>query len=1369
MKKVWKVLSSTAVAASLFTVPTAGSANIGPFQQPGGNLSIESSDSSAGGNALQSGSGRVDYAETTAEIDQFLNELTPEKRKALQDLTATSNQELKISKETDLNSSKEISVIVEFKQHTANTAILIDQLKGSSLTLEEANKKVGASHNQFKKDLFKLKVKHKVRDTFKEAFNGVVLTLPANQIETLLQSEAVKSVYENKQVQLIEPAQKNTNTSPYSGKTPHEIMGVDKLHEAGLTGKHIKVGVLDTGIDYNHPGLKDAYEGGYDFVDEDHDPMETTYEDWIKAGKPGGNASDYITMHGTHVSGIIAGQGNAESQYATKGVAPDADLYAYRVLGPHGTGSTEDILAGIEKSVIDKMDVINLSLGANSNDPYSPLAIGINNAVLAGVTCVLAAGNEGPGEYTLGTPAASALGITVGSSNPEVAEYNYLGTFKGSSTVVDSEIRYATHGYDEDPRTLAGKTFEIVDLGQGLETDFNSKNAKGKIALVSTGTTQVYEKVRLAKQHGAAAVFIYGTNNGFIPDKLPINIDNTYAYILSGEQGKEFKEMLKNETAQYTFTTPQKKLIYTEDTLSFFSSRGPALFTYDIKPEITAPGLDIMSTVPPNAHGEKYEGQYQYGYARLSGTSMATPQVAGVAALMLEKNPKATPAYIKTSLMNTADEMVGEYSVFEIGAGRIDADEAIHSNINFQVIDETTSFANGEELKIDELTGGMSFSLQHEDKSLSDHRTIMLKNSGEVTKTFIGSVEFTNRSLDASENGISITFEKNIKVKAGKKKKTNVFLNVPKTAEDGYYEGYIHYVSEDNPSEEYQIPFGVRKVKDGVEYLDMSSGISTINNGNFNYSSLASANFKLNSHMRSLDIFLADTSSQDIGYIGYYDGTGMPEGEDIKLYPFFNGDYYPLGVTAEEAEVMEPAQVKPGTYKVKFVFTRENGKQIMIEKPISVDNSKPELKTNLADGVIEVDPDNPNPPIEINGTVLDQGIKDLIAAGSDITQASNKVYYRYNTNYPSQMPVNAEGDFSFVRSNIPSSLKVLPVEFYSTDHAGNKSDALQYYFVKKGTPFVTSISNHKYVTQGETLTFDVNAANQEVFKKAELEFKYDPNVLSFTEITLVETLKDRFDAEVTHENGTIKVILQAKNTSWNAEDVLSLLQLKAEVKNDKYFNDYTNVYLSKADFTNLSDVKTASGRVDPSIKINASNSQIVGTMNGEAVYKVGPTGPVQLFDYSKMGATVKVIDEAGNQYAGKVLEEPNFEVGSLPSTGETLKLELNMPGHFTVHKSFYIGLDGNIGERKFIDKKLASAGDVNKDHVIDILDAIYLEEHWGTNDRKGDINFDGKIDMIDMNYIKQNFLKENPTVPHENQPKSTENGKTLESIIDSLS
>lgn len=1314
---------------------------------------------------------RMVYAETESKIEQFLNKLTPEQRKVLQDLRKSSKPEIKVSNDTDLNSSKEISVIVEFKQNTANTAMLLEKLKGNSLTLAEAKRKVEESHGQFKKDLDQLNVKHSVKTTYKETFNGVAMTIPANQVQSLLQSDVVNAVYENNKVQLIEPTQllSNAGTSAYSGKTPQELMGVDKLHYEGVKGQGVKVGVLDTGIDYNHPDLEKAYKGGYDFVDEDSDPMETTIKDWKSSVQPeyvAGRA--YYTAHGTHVSGIIAGQGKAKSQYAMEGVAPDADLYVYRVLGPYGSGTTEDILEGIEKAVIDKMDVINMSLGANYNDPYSPLAIAINNAVLSGVTCVLAAGNTGSAMYTVGTPAASALAITVGSSNTEVAEYNYLGTLKSNSTIVDSEIRYSTNGFGEDPSTLAGKTFDIVDLGQGLESDYSNINVEGKIALVSTGTTQTNQKVLLAKQHGAAAIFIYNNSPGFIADKFPVAIENTYAYILSGQQGLAFKEILKNETATYTFTTPQKKVLYTEDGLSYFSSRGPASITYDIKPEVTAPGFNIMSTVPSYLYGEKYDGQYQYGYAQFSGTSMASPQVAGVAALLLGKNPEATPAEIKTSLMNSADEMVGNYSVYEIGSGRVDAYEAVHSQVSFQVKDKTPNLSNNTSEEVDDLTGALNFgSLYTNGEETQDQREIVVQNNSSHDKTFDIAVSYktVRNSLDAVSNGIELKTKQSIQVERKSKERMEAEIHIPSAAKYGMYEGYITFTNRNNPDEIYQIPFGVRKVKEGIEYLNLGSSVTTLNNGATNNSNYSLANFKLNSHIRYLDIFLADENSQDIGYIGNYDGIGMPENAEVRVTAF-SGEYYPIGITAEQLANIEPTQVKPGMYKVKFVFTDVRGKKIIIEKPILVDNTSPKMTSNLADGVVELDPNNSN--IEINGNVMDQGIIDLRASGTNLTQGNNKVFVRYNNNFPSSQPINAEGNFNY-KGFFPSYLKVLPIEFNSTDMAGNKSASMQYYFVKKGTPYVSSIANQKEVTQGETVTFNVNAANQGVFKKAELEFRYDPNVLSFTGIALKDTVKDRFDATMTNENDTIKVSLQAKDSLWNAEDVLSLLELKALVKNDTYFNDYTKVSLTKADFTNTSDIKTTSGRVDPSVKINASHSLLLGTMFGEAIYKLGSTGvPIKLFDYSKIGASVKVFDEVGKQFVGKVLQDPNFEVGSLPSTREKIILELDIPGHFTVQKSFNIGLDNRVGEKKFIRTKLASAGDVNKDHVIDILDAIYLEEHWGTNDRKGDINFDGKIDLTDMNYIKVNFLKENPTVPHQNQPKATENGKTLESIINSL-
>src|SRR5699024_2723347 len=137
------------------------------------------------------------------------------------------------------------------------------------------------------------------------------------------------------------------------------------------------------GIDYNHPDLESVYQGyraadgedpaevdpdsvkGWDFIDNDADPMETTYNEWAESGDPefDNRGNSYYTAHGTHVSGTVAGQSDAEHDHAVKGVAPDVDLYSYRVLGPYGSGSMDGVIAGIDKAVQDGMDVINLSLG----------------------------------------------------------------------------------------------------------------------------------------------------------------------------------------------------------------------------------------------------------------------------------------------------------------------------------------------------------------------------------------------------------------------------------------------------------------------------------------------------------------------------------------------------------------------------------------------------------------------------------------------------------------------------------------------------------------------------------------------------------------------------------------------------------------------------------------------------------------------------------------------------------------------------------------------------------------------------------------------------------------------------------------------
>jgi len=205
-----------------------------------------------------------------------------------------------------------------------------------------------------------------------------------------------------------------------------EIIKADKLWAEGITGSGIEIAIIDTGIDYKHSDLGGCFGagckvvGGYDFVNDDNDPMD-----------------DH--GHGTHVAATAAGNGEL------KGVAPDALLYGYKVC--HAGGCPGDaILAAIERSVdpnqdgdtTDHVDIMSLSLGGGGN-PDDPMSTAIDNAVNSGVVAVISAGNSGPREGTIGSPGTARKAITVGASckpdqigehevcNEEIASFSSRG------------------------------------------------------------------------------------------------------------------------------------------------------------------------------------------------------------------------------------------------------------------------------------------------------------------------------------------------------------------------------------------------------------------------------------------------------------------------------------------------------------------------------------------------------------------------------------------------------------------------------------------------------------------------------------------------------------------------------------------------------------------------------------------------------------------------------------------------------------------------------------------------------------------------------------------------------------------------------
>jgi subtilisin family serine protease len=237
----------------------------------------------------------------------------------------------------------------------------------------------------------------RLRHEYFRTFHGVSTVLEPHEVEAVRQLSYVKAVH------------RDTVVSAFSHDTDRiSRIGADRFwSERNSRGEGIVIAVIDSGVDYNHGSLGSGFGpsfkviGGFDFVDDDHDPMDEN-------------------GHGTHVAGIIAGEGEG-----VFGVAPASRLLAYRVLDRDGWGKESDIIAALERMIdpnqdgdlSDRVDVANLSLGG-SGDAHSPSSIAVDNAVAAGVVVVLAAGNDGRGQ-SIGSPAAARLGITVGSSDME--------------------------------------------------------------------------------------------------------------------------------------------------------------------------------------------------------------------------------------------------------------------------------------------------------------------------------------------------------------------------------------------------------------------------------------------------------------------------------------------------------------------------------------------------------------------------------------------------------------------------------------------------------------------------------------------------------------------------------------------------------------------------------------------------------------------------------------------------------------------------------------------------------------------------------------------------------------------------------------
>jgi subtilisin family serine protease len=406
-----------------------------------------------------------------------------------------------------------------------------------------------------------------------------------------------------------------------------------------------------------------------------------------------------VDGHGTHTATTAAGNKVSASIYGTQvgsvqGMAPRARVAAYKAcwLRPdaqRASCNTSDLVSAIDAAVADSVDIINYSVGSSLLRISAPDDVALLAAAKAGVLAVVAAGNEGPNLGTIGSPAGGPWVITAaastrdGESSLEAMQISAPANIAGKYKVREASFTPALA--DNDPIEAAlvlvdddDDELENGDPGStsdGCEAFVNEDQVRDNIALIQRGGCDFDVKVLNAANAGAVAALVYNIAGDAIVMNGSTGLSDIPALMVGQADGNLFLEQIDAEREITAILDKGLLLAETEtgNTMGTFSARGPGPVQDILKPDVTAPGVNILAGVSPDAVNAAPEQNFAY----LSGTSMSTPHVAGVAALLLEKHPDWSPAALKSALMTTARQDIdiagaeSPANPFDFGAGHI--------------------------------------------------------------------------------------------------------------------------------------------------------------------------------------------------------------------------------------------------------------------------------------------------------------------------------------------------------------------------------------------------------------------------------------------------------------------------------------------------------------------------------------------------------------------------------------------------------------------------------------------------------------------------------------------------------------------------
>ena len=603
----------------------------------------------------------------------------------------------------------------------------------SSAAVKSERARLSAIRNDFKRWLQQGAPRAKVTNEFDTAFNGVGVALNGTPLDALRSGPHVKSV----------------ELEAVFGLAAHDDpdLGLVHANEAWTAvggeanaGAGVKVAVIDSGIDVTHPCFDDT---GYPAQTQIGDP-DLTNNKVIAARvfdnklNQNGFGAEAVESHGTHVAGTVACNAHTPASvngvdipYDPSGVAPRALLGNYNVFpGDIVDAKSEAILQALETAYEDGFDVANMSLGDKRNFGGSVgLARAVDNIDKANMVVAISAGNEGPGLFTVGYPGAAQRALTAGASTVGHSIVNHVEV-----AGVDYEMVVGEFGaLDAD---LTAPLHVVPDPASGFPHGLNLAcddspplpSLTGEIALLGRGTCDFTVKMRNAQNAGAVAVIMVNREAGapFVMSHNDLEpkptIPGVMVSLADGAAIDDHNGENATLKALGTYTTNPADT----NRMASFSSQGPTQQDLLVKPDVVAPGADVLSSLT----AASCKTPPCWGF--LGGTSMAAPHLAGAAAVVRGAHPDWDAVSVRSAIVNTAQQGVLRDpetdtvtdNALIVGHGLLDVAAAVGGVAGLDPV--STSF------------GGISTGSANTKSS-----KVVVTNLGATTRTFTASVADT--------------------------------------------------------------------------------------------------------------------------------------------------------------------------------------------------------------------------------------------------------------------------------------------------------------------------------------------------------------------------------------------------------------------------------------------------------------------------------------------------------------------------------------------------------------------------------------------------------------------------------------------------